>query len=413
MKYYFLALGTLILVCVGCTFDGHQILDNGNEKGVYNAPPAERMLRPGPMVDGPGPGVIPMMANPVPAYPALKITQVRFVGPHGMQIGWQVPGGFAENQKIAPARKNFQQGGTYRLKLTKIPGAGREGLTLYPTLQVYPATPMTDAYLSHDTVPIEVTDEDLDTVENNNFVTKVIYLPDPRYQELAVAGVETLVSTRLEPGVDPVAEANRRGTILAVFRMGNMDLEMPNGVMTGANGRGDVNQVAYLDGDRNEFAEPMPISAVEAGLSAVPAPMIAAGYGLPGMATPPVWGYPITGTPIGLAGPPHIPLGADCSLKSHTIRNLTVNNMPSPVDHVLIDVKQTPGFSVPPPVKHITYTEDHPVYREGELAYPKWALPEGPAQGRQVCPPGTPTPGPQGPQLTPDAQGMPGPPPMR
>ena len=40
-------------------------------------------------------------------------------------------------------------------------GAGREGLTLYPTLQVYPATPMTDAYLSHDTVPIEVTDEDL------------------------------------------------------------------------------------------------------------------------------------------------------------------------------------------------------------------------------------------------------------
>lgn len=411
MKYYFLALGTLFLVCVGCNFDGRQILDNGNEKGVYNAPPAERMLRPGPMVDGPGPGVIPMMANPAPPAPVFKVTQIRFVGPAGMQIGWQIPGGFAEKQKIAPARKNFFQGGTYRLKLVKIPGAGREGLTLYPTLQVYPATPMTDAYLSHDTVPIEVTDEDLDQVESNNFVTKVIYLPDPRYQELAVAGVETLVSTRLEPGVDPVAEANRRGTILAVFRMGNMDLEMPNG-MTGGQGqvgRGDVNQVSYryLDGDKQEYAEPMPISALEAGLSAVPSAMIAAGGGYPGMPTPPVWGYPITGTPIGLVGPPHLPFGAPASLKSHTVRNLTVNNMPSPVDHVLIDVKQNPGFSVPPPVKHITYTEDHPVFREGEVVYPKWALPEGGGPGGPGGGPGYPPGGPQGMAPSPDPQGMP------
>ena len=35
----------------------------------------------------------------------------------------------------------------------------------------------------------------------------------------------------LEPGVDPVAEADRRGTILAIVRLGAIDLEMPvNGV---------------------------------------------------------------------------------------------------------------------------------------------------------------------------------------
>ncbi|MEZ6047682.1 MAG: hypothetical protein R3C11_19305 [Planctomycetaceae bacterium] len=78
----------------------------------------------------------------------------------------------------------------------------------------------------HNTIPIELNDEDLAQIESNNFVTKVIYLPEPKYQELAIAGVETLVSTRLEPGVDPVAEADRRGTILAVFRVGNKDLEM-------------------------------------------------------------------------------------------------------------------------------------------------------------------------------------------
>ena len=398
MKYYFLALGTLILVCVGCSLDGHQILDNGCEKGVYNAPPAERLYRPGPMVDGPGPGVLPLLAAPVGGPGSvLKLTQVRFAGPAGMQIGWQIPGGFAENQKVAPARKNFPQGATYRLKLAHVPG--RDGLTLYPTLQVYPAAPMTDAYLSHDTVPIEITDEDLDQVESNNFVTKVIYLPDPRYQALAVAGVETLVSTRLEPGVDPVAEANRRGTILAVFRIGNMDLEMPN-AHAAANDPAGVNQVVYLDGDRKEFAEPMPISPVDAGLSAVPAPMVVAGYGRPGMPAPgpiagvggtPVWGMPITGTPIGLPGPPALPYGAPASLQSHTIRNLTENHLPQPVDHMLIDVKETPGYSVPPPVKHIEYTEEHPVYREGEVLYPKWALPEGGAGGA-ACPPGAPMP---------------------
>jgi hypothetical protein len=48
---------------------------------------------------------------------------------------------------------------------------------------------------------------------------------------LAIAGVETLVSTRLDPGVDPIAEADRRGTILAILRLGGIDLEMAQGTM--------------------------------------------------------------------------------------------------------------------------------------------------------------------------------------
>ena len=80
MKYYFLALGTIIVVCVGCASDGGQFLD----KGKYAAPPAAMLQRPGPMVDGPGPGVLPM---PVPAPPAFvaKTSQLRFLNPKGMQ----------------------------------------------------------------------------------------------------------------------------------------------------------------------------------------------------------------------------------------------------------------------------------------------------------------------------------------
>ena len=122
-------------------------------------------------------------------------TQIRFVGPEGMAIGWQIPNGYAEHQIFAPGVYDFAQGSMYRLKLTDIPG--REGVVVYPTLQVYPSHPQTDAYLSHNSVPLQITDEDLDQIESGNFVTKVIYLPSPKHQELAIAGVGTLVSTPL------------------------------------------------------------------------------------------------------------------------------------------------------------------------------------------------------------------------
>ena len=127
-----------------------------------------------------------------------------------------------------PARYNFNQGYIYRLKLSNIPA--RAGVSLYPTIEVAPSTPATDAYLAHNAIPVQFTAEDFDQViDGGNFVTKVIYLPDPKYQELAVAGVETLVSTRLEPGVDPILEADKRGTILLIVRLGAIDLEMPAG----------------------------------------------------------------------------------------------------------------------------------------------------------------------------------------
>ena len=65
----------------------------------------------------------------------------------------------------------------------------------------------------------------------HNFVVKVIYLPDPQYQDLAATGPDEVVSSRLEPGVDPIVEAKRRGSILAIIRLGNcFDLLDPRNV---------------------------------------------------------------------------------------------------------------------------------------------------------------------------------------
>ncbi len=405
MKYYFLALGTVVVVCVGCAMDGNQ----HTGKGEYHAPPAAMMQRPGPMVDGPGPGVIPMMGGMMgpggmmggmmggpggmmggrPMAPST--TQVRFVGPDGMHVGWQIPGGYAENQLVTPARYNFFQGATYRLKVTNVPG--REGLSLYPTLMVYPGHPNTEAYLSHNSVPLQLTEEDLDQIESNNFVTKVIYLPDARYQELAIANVETLVSTRLDPGVDPIQEADKRGTIMAVLRIGNMDLEMPG--QPGAKpmagpGQGGLEQVGYsADGEQGEMLPPMPIGPAGQGTPGIPGAMMMAGSGIPGQPISGVnmqaWGMPITGTPIGLAGPPHLPYGGPASLQSHTMRNRTNVNLPNPVKDVLIDVRHEPGISLPEPVRYIEYTEKHPVYAPGELSNPAW---NAGGAGGAYCPPG-------------------------
>jgi len=166
-------------------------------------------------------------------------SQIYFLDPTGMKIGWQTSTGpngertYLPAQLTVPARYNFKQGFIYRLKITNI--TGRPAVTLYPTIEVGPTTPGTDAYLAHNAIPVQFTAEDFDqVVDGGNFVTKVIYLPDPKYQELAVAGIETLVSTRLEPGVDPILEADKRGTVLLIVRLGAIDLETPGSASAGA-----------------------------------------------------------------------------------------------------------------------------------------------------------------------------------
>ena len=150
-------------------------------------------------------------------------TSVRFSEPQDMRIGWYGPTGLTETTLTAPARYNFAQGGIYRLKLSNV---GKGGNDLYPTLEVAPATPKTATYLAHSSVPISFTDEDFEQVNAGNFLVKVIYLPDPQYQDLAaVAGPAEVISTRLEPGMNPVDEARRRGEILLIIRMGNIDLD--------------------------------------------------------------------------------------------------------------------------------------------------------------------------------------------
>ncbi len=317
-------------------------------------PPAAMLQHPGPGVEGPGPGVIvpasyeaaladagafgggDAEAAAMAAGMMVPTSQIGFIGPDGMQVRWDVTasGGFDSSPLVTPGRYDFPQGAIYRLKVTDIPG--HEGLELYPTIEVAPVAPRTGAFLDHNAVPFQLTEEDLDQVTTGNFVTKVVYLPDPDYQELAVAGVETLVSTRLDPGVDPVVEADRRGSILAIIRIGNKDLESAaaddgSALADGGAGGGTPIGVAAPLG--------MPVGGDPSQLP----PAFVAGM------TAPQYGMPITGTPIGLPGPAHIPLGVPAGLQKHTITNHTKMHIPPPTRELELHVQQYPGLSYPKP----------------------------------------------------------------
>ncbi len=164
----------------------------------------------------------------VPGGMSIGRTSVRFTGPAGMKITWQLPnGGFNDEASglTAPKEYNFLQSQTYRLRLTQVL-PNFPGKSFYPTLEVAAGNPKSLTFLAHSSVPLTFTNDDFEQAKSGNLVVKVIYLPDRENQDFAaVAGAEELVSTRLEPGADPVAEAQRKGTILAVIRLGNIDLE--------------------------------------------------------------------------------------------------------------------------------------------------------------------------------------------
>ena len=356
------------LASVGCHFTGG-----------HNLPPAQRLAEPGPGVGGPGPGVLTPPMPPIAQVsategvpgcapggatygvaPAGQPVQVIFNRPESMQVFWDVSGSGTYDSMglITPGRQSFQQGGIFRLKLTNI--ENREGVELYPTLEVGPPTHRSAAYLAHSAIPIQFTEEDFNQALSGNFVTKVIYLPDPEFQALAVADVQTLVSTRLDPGQDPITEAENRGAILAVVRLGNKDMETPG--MSG--GSGTVMPASFnmsMGGTPGCNYGCPPTDNPTAGTMMMPSgpPPFVAGVNAP------QYGMTMSGTPIGLPGPPHIPLGVPAGLQKHVVKNWTRHHIPAPTSKVQLNVKQNPGISYPQPANRAWITEDtiHPSVR--------------------------------------------------
>ena len=165
----------------------------------------------------------PVAKKPEPA----NDTAIRFNGPAGLKVLRCTPDGKCDDKHAMTAPKEFtcQQGKTYRVRLKGATSAEPER-AFEASVEVAPATAQTKAFLAHTSVPVAFTSDDFAHAAKGRTVVKVIYLPDPAEQDFStVVEAQEITSTKLEAGVDPVAEAQRRGSILLVIRLSNIDPE--------------------------------------------------------------------------------------------------------------------------------------------------------------------------------------------
>ncbi|MCA9136313.1 MAG: serine/threonine protein kinase [Planctomycetales bacterium] len=144
--------------------------------------------------------------------------QVKFAGPQGLRVSCETSRAAAE-PIICPGRLNLAAGTTHELYLSEVPEL--PGAEFHASIELQQVTDEARAYVNHNAVPIEFAKEEFENALAGEMVTKVIYLPDPKNTEQAIAGAQSMVISRLAPGVNPITEADRQGTILAVVRLGN------------------------------------------------------------------------------------------------------------------------------------------------------------------------------------------------
>lgn len=268
MRFKMILLGLVVVIACGAG-----PFRSGTPRGGYSPQLFSR-------VNGPGPGVIPSTRN-VNNNPEIfqPSAQILFQGLDGMRVAWDIGsiGAFDSDPRVTPFAQNFELGKIYRLQLANIPN--RSGKIYYPTLKINSVTPRTSSYLEHNAIPIKFSENDMDQVDAGNFVTKVIFLPAPEFQNLAIAGgVDTLVNTQLPAGADPVVEAQNRGSVLAVVQIGNKDLGLPGSYGYDAMAAQGVN-------NEGPNVPQIPIAGVNV----------------------PAFGTPNSVTPYGVPGPPVLP----------------------------------------------------------------------------------------------------------
>jgi RNA polymerase sigma factor (sigma-70 family) len=146
---------------------------------------------------------------------AASLVQIRTPSPVGMHVGLRPAGQTDDICEIhAPGRLNLAWGHVYRLKLSDIPQ--RPGSSYFPTIEIPTPDATTRPFVNDSAIPVEFTDEDFDYVDKGDRITKVIYLTRGR--------AATVTSCQF-PDADVIQETRRRGAILAVVRMGDIDLQ--------------------------------------------------------------------------------------------------------------------------------------------------------------------------------------------
>jgi hypothetical protein len=142
---------------------------------------------------------------------------VEIKAPSGAAISLAVEGRFEEPQK-GLRKAGLLIGSVYRARVTSIPLA--EGQEVFPTIEIIDRlfTPIGQEHRF--SIPVELSQEDLELALAGKFVTRVIYLEDPR-GALPVRDDPNHQSWfEVAPGQDPLAVADAMGRPVAILRLG-------------------------------------------------------------------------------------------------------------------------------------------------------------------------------------------------
>jgi hypothetical protein len=142
---------------------------------------------------------------------------VEIKAPPGALISLAVERQFDE-AKPGPRKAGFLIGAVYRLRLTNIRLA--EGIEVFPTIEIidrlYAPSDQQDRFA----IPIDITEDDLRLAIDGKFVTRVIYLEDPRRALPTRDNPQEQSWFETAPGQDPLAVADGLGRPVAILRLG-------------------------------------------------------------------------------------------------------------------------------------------------------------------------------------------------
>jgi len=151
--------------------------------------------------------------GPLPGY----FQPLEIHAPQGAAISVAVENQFTQPQP-APFKAAMLIGPVYRLRVTNIPH--REGDEVYPTIEVinrlYPPVGEELRF----PIPIELNQEDLLAAIEGKFITRIVYLENPRAAYARGEDPKTQFTLEASPKEDPLVMADRLGRPMAIVRIG-------------------------------------------------------------------------------------------------------------------------------------------------------------------------------------------------
>ena len=117
----------------------------------------------------------------------------------------------------SPARAGMATGSVYRVRISDMPGF--PGVELYPTIELIDRLNPPPGLAEEFPIPIEFTEDEIETVLQNRMVTKVVYLEHP---DLAAPVNQTdgIHTEKFASNVNLLQAADQRGRPMAIVRIG-------------------------------------------------------------------------------------------------------------------------------------------------------------------------------------------------